>query len=76
MIDEDEDSDDDDMMSTSKRVALAKLIAASLIEQEAALLNAASFDFENQADQLLGARVIERVKTHLRQVAGKLREPH
>lgn len=78
MVNEADDVEEDDDESTAfspKRVAIAKLIAASLIEQEAALLNADSFDFENTADALLAAHVIARVKTRLRQIASKLREP-
>jgi capsule polysaccharide export protein KpsE/RkpR len=58
-----------------RRVAIAKLIAASLLEQEATLLNHSSLELRNHADTLFATHVIEQVKMRLRKVAANLRKP-
>ena len=74
MKQEPEDWDDDRVpASQPKRIAIAKLIAACYLDQEAALLTATPIAFETPEDALAAKRVIEKVKARLRATAEKLR---
>lgn len=71
---EPEDWDEDrNPAAQPKRIAIAKLIAACYLDQEAALLTASPIAFDNPEDVLVAKRVIEKVKARLRATAEKLR---
>ncbi len=70
------DDEDDDLGPTvqPRRIAIAKLIAACYLEQEAAILSTTSIPFDNPEDIILAKHVLAKVKARLRASAKKLRE--
>ncbi len=71
---ESDDWDDNPKPSSQpKRIAIAKLIAACYLDQEAALLSAVPIQFDSPEDAVVARRIIEKIKDRLRAQANKLR---